>query len=103
MSIKVSKYRTKPGKIEAIRLKYSSFTELDTIKNFCPCLVLKGEPYSRFFLPTLTLLGDEEEEESIEIEYGDYIVKGLTGEFYPCKSGLFEQTYKEARWAKKSK
>ena len=24
---------------------------------------------------------------------GDYIIKGTQGEFYPCKPGIFEQTY----------
>ncbi len=27
---------------------------------------------------------------------GDYIIKGLRGEFYPCKPDVFEQTYEEA-------
>lgn len=24
---------------------------------------------------------------------GDYIIKGIKGEFYPCKPDIFEQTY----------
>ena len=27
--------------------------------------------------------------------YGDYIIKGVQGEFYPCKPDIFEQTYEE--------
>ena len=26
---------------------------------------------------------------------GDYIVKGIKGEFYPCKPDIFEQTYEK--------
>jgi len=26
---------------------------------------------------------------------GDYIIKGVKGEFYPCKSDIFEMTYDE--------
>lgn len=26
---------------------------------------------------------------------GDYIVKGITGELYPCKSNIFHKTYEE--------
>lgn len=26
---------------------------------------------------------------------GDFIIKGLQGEFYPCKPDIFEQTYGE--------
>ena len=24
---------------------------------------------------------------------GDYVIKGIKGEFYPCKSDIFEETY----------
>ena len=27
---------------------------------------------------------------------GDYIIKGIQGEFYPCKPDIFEQTYEQA-------
>ena len=26
-------------------------------------------------------------------EYGDYIIQGVMGEIYPCKSNIFELTY----------
>lgn len=28
-------------------------------------------------------------------EYGDWIIKGIQGEFYPCKPDIFEATYEE--------
>lgn len=28
--------------------------------------------------------------------YGDYIIKGVDGEFYPCKPSVFEKTYELA-------
>jgi len=27
------------------------------------------------------------------VELNDWIIKGIAGEFYPCKSGIFEATY----------
>ena len=27
---------------------------------------------------------------------GDYIIKGVNGEFYPCKPDIFEKTYEVA-------
>ena len=27
---------------------------------------------------------------------GDYIIKGVKGEFYPCKPDIFRETYEEA-------
>jgi len=29
-------------------------------------------------------------------EVGDWIIKGVEGEFYPCKPDIFEKTYKPA-------
>ena len=26
---------------------------------------------------------------------GDYIIKGVNGEYYPCKPDIFEKTYEE--------
>lgn len=26
-------------------------------------------------------------------EYGDWIIKGIAGEFYPCKPDIFDKTY----------
>jgi hypothetical protein len=25
--------------------------------------------------------------------FGDYIIKGVAGEFYPCRADIFDQTY----------
>ncbi len=29
--------------------------------------------------------------------YGDWIIQGVAGEFYPCKPDIFEQTYEEVQ------
>lgn len=29
----------------------------------------------------------------MEAKNGDYIIKGVNGEFYPCKPDIFEKTY----------
>lgn len=34
-------------------------------------------------------------EGTMRVDYGDYIIKGIQGEFYPCKPDIFEQTYEE--------
>ena len=36
-----------------------------------------------------TLEGD------METSIGDYIIKGVNGEFYPCKPDIFAKTYEE--------
>lgn len=30
-----------------------------------------------------------------EADIGDYIIKGVNGEFYPCKPDIFAKTYEE--------
>lgn len=45
----------------------------------------KGRPH--VFMWIKTLEGD------MQVNEGDYIIKGVQGEFYPCKPDIFEQTY----------
>lgn len=40
-----------------------------------------------FYIPTL--------EGVMKVSFGDYIIKGVNGEFYPCKPDIFAKTYKE--------
>lgn len=35
-------------------------------------------------------------EGTMQASYGDYIIKGVQSEFYPCKPDIFEQTYEVA-------
>lgn len=42
------------------------------------------------YLVVMTLEGD------IKASPGDFIIKGIKGEFYPCKSDIFWATYEEA-------
>jgi len=35
-------------------------------------------------------------EGELKISDGDWIIKGVKGEFYPCKPDIFEQTYERA-------
>ena len=35
-------------------------------------------------------------EGEIEASYGDWIIKGVKGEFYPCKPDIFEMTYERS-------
>lgn len=85
------KYRKKPIVIEAIRLDDST----------TPAAVVEwlgGKPAG---------VGDLSAKQWIEIpwleiptlegvmkaQYGDWIIKGVKGEFYPCKPDIFEATY----------
>lgn len=36
-------------------------------------------------------------EGTIKASKGDYIIKGVNGEFYPCKPDIFHKTYEEVK------
>lgn len=44
-------------------------------------------------LYVVTLEGD------MKCDYGDYIIKGVKGELYPCKPGIFEETYEPSEFS----
>ncbi|MEG0330718.1 MAG: hypothetical protein RR598_10240 [Anaerorhabdus sp.] len=45
----------------------------------------KNEPPCELFIKTL--------EVSMHVSVGDYIIKGVCGEIYPCKKEIFEESY----------
>lgn len=81
------KYRKKPVVIDAMQVLFGK-TEVNEIVDFVGVENLKGvhteEP------KIITLEGD------MLISDGDYIIKGVQGEFYPCKPDIFEATYEKA-------
>ncbi len=87
------RYKTKPVEIEAIQW---TGLNLEEIKQFAgesleydildtAWEVGKGRPYIYMRIHTLEGIMNASE--------GDYIIKGLRGEFYPCKPDVFEKKY----------
>lgn len=87
------KYKKKPIIIEAIQFDGLNFEE---IKDFVgdqlkydiidsAWRVGKGVPH--ILMEIETLEGD------MNVSKYDYIIKGVQGEFYPCKPDIFEKTY----------
>ena len=77
----VSLYRKKPVVIEARKLFTSSLADLAAWCGGTPT------PSGRIIIGTL--------EGEMIAEPGDWIIKGVKGEFYPCKPDVFELTYEE--------
>ena len=79
----VLQYKKKPVVIEALQIQEN----IAEIIDFCPkalyCYTLSGIPY--VLINTL--------EGRMQGELGDWIIKGVEGEFYPCKPNIFEKTY----------
>jgi len=78
----MSKYRKKPVVIEAERYN-GGFDGAKNIKEFLNC----EYKISKDSIIIKTLEGN------MTAQLGDWIIKGLKGEFYPCKPDIFEQTY----------
>ncbi len=78
----IKKYRKKPIIIEAIR--YTGDNKGD-VRQFTKGQAITNTGYSHMTIPTLE--GDH------RADIGDWIIKGVKGEFYPCKSDIFDQTY----------
>lgn len=79
------KYRKKPVVIEAVQWSGNNLNEiLDFMKDKQPNYYEDDE---QKLLTIQTLEGN------MIASYGDYIIKGVQGEFYPCKPDIFKQTY----------
>lgn len=80
------KYKKKPVVIEAIKYTGNNFEE---IIHFCNSLRMEKTIELGVFLVIKTLEGEH------VATPGDYIIKGVKGEFYPCKPDIFEMTYEK--------
>lgn len=81
-------YRKKPVIVEAIKFTRDNFQEIRDFTDFTAnnfTLERRIDSIATCIIPTL-------EGQHIATE-GDYIIKGVHGEFYPCKPDIFEKTY----------
>ena len=87
-------YRKKPVVIEAMQWD-GTWENMDTINARWPEMRtthLSAHPPSR----TVREWGIGTLEGYHKVSVGDYIIKGVKGEFYPCKPDIFELTYEVA-------
>lgn len=84
----MKKYRKKPVIVQAMLFDGTMDSGLE-IKKWSDqkVNVILGE--GRVFLEIGTLEG------LMEASPGDYVIKGVKGEFYPCKPDIFAATYEE--------
>lgn len=86
----MKKYRTKPCEIEAVQFTRYNFQEIhEFTKGTAIELEIEGNPNGKVFCTIDTLEGPMRATEN------DYIIKGLRGEYYPCKPDVFEKKYEE--------
>jgi hypothetical protein len=77
------KYRKKPVEIEAIRWTGENEFEVSRFVGH------------KMFFNDLREPVIETLEGNMRTEIGDYIIKGVAGEFYPCKPDIFTKTYEK--------
>jgi len=82
------KFRKKPVVIEA-----EQFTEENKNRayNFLTCSAFCGFDMGKPIMRIQTLEGE------MTVRLGDWIIKGVKGEFYPCKPDIFKSTYEKVK------
>jgi hypothetical protein len=90
----MAKYRKKPVVIEAEQWDgtYTDKQRIDSV--FLQLSTLRIEYNPHFNTVSTWKIGTLEG--GHEVSKGDYIIKGVAGEFYPCKSDIFQKTYEPA-------
>ena len=89
----IKKYRKKPIVIEAIQWTGDNLFDVAAWMNDIPNSGWKvvhyeeGKAVYRIEISTL--------EGTMTAGKGDYIIKGIKGELYPCKADIFEASYDE--------
>lgn len=77
------KFRKKPVLVEAIQYDGTNEEEIIKFTNGVARRLATHTP----LIKISTLEGDH------QARIGDWIIKGVAGEFYPCKPDIFKQTY----------
>ena len=93
----MTKFRKKPVVIDAIQLTSDNFSSVESF-------VGVGEGTHRHYNNEVDFLKHKNPcglhiktiDGLMTASIGDYIIKGVKGEFYPCKPNIFELTYEPA-------
>ena len=80
----VKRYRTKPCEIEAIQW---DGTNKEEIEEFL------GQKLDSYIGDRVSWLWATDTSNDMIADKGDYIIKGLRGEFYYCKPDMFEKEH----------
>jgi hypothetical protein len=88
----MTKYRKKPVEIEAKQVPPAPRSEpvpddLQAVASWCGGHVMSNTSSGEYCIDIATLEG------TMRALPTDWIIRGVKGEFYPCKPDIFEQTY----------
>lgn len=92
----MAKYRKKPVEVEAFQIEWDTMDRrwypkwfYDAIKS--GKVYQKRNPDYPVECTIRTLEGE------MDADLGDYIIKGVNGELYPCKPDIFDKTYERCQ------
>lgn len=85
----MDKYRKKPVVIEAEQFVIWNYNNVPQVISIMGrCFEVKGKLFDRYIeIPTL--------EGIMKANVNDYIIRGVSGELYPCKPDIFDKTYEK--------
>ena len=84
----MAQYQKKPVTVEAVKFDYST-------ECISALLALGLDPVRINYAGAAPTLRIDTLEGTMTAQLGDYIIRGINGEFYPCKPDIFEKTYEE--------
>lgn len=95
------RYVKRPVAVEAVQLRWSTWND---VCDFLGDIVSKDNPGREIGVDEVSDTCDEPGPTYIALTiptlegdhtalHGDWIIKGVEGEFYPCKPAIFERTY----------
>ena len=91
----IKQYRKKPVFIEAVQWNTKNYDEIVAFTEgrakYFEWFQYNEYGQNKEMLHVGTL------ERRMEASKGDWIIKGVNGEFYPCKPDIFEKTYEEVK------
>lgn len=86
----MDRYRKKPVVIEAVRFTEEAADAIDALPGVSVTRLgpLNTTPRPPIFEAKIKTL-----EGTMHAQPGDYIIRGVQGELYPCKPDIFDKTY----------
>ena len=81
----MQKFVKKPVVIEAIQYDGTNITEIESFVGEKLSTIMSSVEDTQLVIPTL--------EGDMKVSKGDYVIKGIKGEFYPCKPDIFKSIY----------
>ena len=79
------KFRKKPVEIEAVQWTGNNVSEILDFVNHMDIRIQNHDDKTDLYINTL--------EGTMHASEGDWIIRGVHGEYYPCKPDIFEKTY----------